>query len=54
MAVMLLGNRMASSVGPDQIARMRRLIWDCVDRKRRKVLFSSRRPIYLTLNLPFS
>ncbi len=41
---------MASSVGPDQTARMRRLIWDCVDRKRRKVLFPSRRPI-LTLTL---
>ncbi len=44
MAIRLLGNWIASSAGPDQTARMRRLIWDYVDRKRIKVLFSSGDP----------
>ncbi len=37
---------MASSVGPDQTARMPMLIWDYVDRKRRKGLFSQLAAIY--------
>ncbi len=37
---------MASSVGPDQTARRRKLIWDRLDRKSHKVPFRSWGPIY--------